>query len=77
MTITYKQQMLIEDFVKTAKLDGPALIECALPANHPMMVSGGGTQMKAIRKVGKHLAIYNDELGNPVVLTAEGLVKQM
>lgn len=75
--ITTKQQLLIEDFLKTAKINGTTFIESALPANHPVMASGNGVQMKAIRKVKSVLTQYNDELGNTVMFTVHGFVKQV
>jgi hypothetical protein len=75
--ITLKQEMLIVDFVKTAKMNGAALIFAALPANHPLMASSKGVQMKQIRVVKEELAHYNDEIGNTVALLATGLVRQM
>lgn len=75
--ITTRQTYLILDFINTAKLNGAGMIQAALPANHPAMVSGAGVQMKCIRKVKDYLAVYVDELGLRVALMADTLlVKQ-
>jgi len=76
--ITPKQTALIVGFVKVAKVNGASQIEAALPRNHPeMKVHTSGVHMMQIRKVKEWLAVYKDELGNLVVLTTEGIVKQL
>jgi formate dehydrogenase maturation protein FdhE len=75
--VTAKQEMLIVDFVKVAKSNGASRIDAALPAKHPLMVSGKGFDMHCIRVVKDVLAIYKDELGNRVALMADtNTVKQ-
>ena len=74
--ITLKQELLIIDFIKTAKLNNAGFICAALPINHPTLKSGSGVQMKQIRKVKEYLAYYCDELGNLVYLSVSGFVVQ-
>lgn len=72
--ITAKQEFLITQFIATAKTNGVSHLFAALPRTHFLLKD---KKVRQIRVVTDALASGLDELGNYIVLTPEGLVKQM
>ena len=72
--ITAKQEFLITQFIATAKTNGVSHLFAALSKNHHLLAD---KKVRQIRVVTDALASGLDELGNYIVLTPEGLVKQM
>lgn len=74
MNATAKQAAQIAEFIAIAATNGVTIKGAALPRNHKMIVSRNVMQ---IRKVADRLAWGHDELGNTVVLLADGGIRQI
>lgn len=61
------------DFIRTAQVNGLTNLSAYLPRNHYLVTSN---QVRQIRKLRDALVEGFDELGNRVVLTADGRVLQ-
>lgn len=77
-TPSIKQQRMVEDFIKVALDNGAFNIWAYLPRSHKLFqYTPGKHDIRQIRVLKDELAMYKDELGNLIVLTSEGVVKQM
>lgn len=72
--ITTKQNNLIAEFIATSAVNGVSVKAIAASSKHPMIRSSKAMQ---IRKLVDRLAWGLDELGNSVVLGADGIVRQV
>lgn len=72
-TTSIKQQMVIADFVATAKTNGISNIWACLPKTHQLVLTN---RVGQIRKVTDAIAFGWDELGNRVRLTPDLRVLQ-
>ena len=68
------QQYQIQVFIRTARCNGIDHLSAALPSNHHLMVD---KKIRQIRKVNGYIASGLDELGNFVILTPQGVTKQL
>lgn len=72
--LSAKQQYLIGCFLQTAKVNGISHLAAALSLSHHLMLD---KKVRQIRVIDDAIASGLDELGNYVILTPDGFVKQI